>query len=418
MKKTTIAIFLAIITLLTTFPMMQAEAAKADTNTDGFVDVTAYFSETTITVESVVNNKFFCADSNHSKIPVMSNRSNAAGWETFSVSNATSDGWVGLKAHNGQYLSVRTNVSGAPVRASASSIGTWELFKIFYNCQNDTYCILAKANRKYLSVRTNTSGAPVQALASTPASWERFKISICGDDYISTDEIISTAIKYSIKSNSNLYEALHLLNTEYDAKLSTQCKTGVVIAFFEGAGFSSSSSKRMNATCLVVRNGQIVYLNSNCSTIPDYPFNPDKNNGNAMATLKSGIYAFRTVNHQGEYAALTVENAMVVRHASKTSWYSSTASGINVHRRYSDTIPSASKGWVNSAGCLLVGTTGTTKNSDYARFIQTLGIVCNNANATVKYETPVNGKLIVDRTFATDYLVKIGYSTGAIEALG
>lgn len=42
---------------------------------------------------------------------------------------------------------------------------------------------------------------------------------------------------------------------------------------FEGVGNNSSASKRMNAMCVVVKNGDIVYLNRNCSTIPDYPFN-------------------------------------------------------------------------------------------------------------------------------------------------
>ena len=174
----------------------------------------------------------------------------------------------------------------------------------------------------------------------------------------------------------------------------------------------------MNAMCVVVKSGKVVYLNRNSSTIPDYPFSPSKNGGDAMPTIKSGIYGFTTKDHRGSYAALNVTDAKVVRFNSKTSFYSSTSSAINVHRRSSDTIPDASKGWVNSAGCQIIGKAGTSSSSEYAKFIQAVGIVPSGSAGNVTFKTAVSGKIIIDRTYAASYLSNIGYSSSAISLIG
>ena len=169
---------------------------------------------------------------------------------------------------------------------------------------------------------------------------------------------------------------------------------------------------------MVVQNGKITYINRNSSTIPDYPFNPEKNDNTDMPTLKSGIYNFKTVNHNSSYAALKVSDAEVLRVSDEENYYTDTSNGINIHRRSSNSISSSSNSWVNSAGCLLVGKTGTGSGSEYAEFIQTLGIVKSNASATAKYKTKVTGKIVVDRTYAEDYLSDVGYHADAIEQLG
>ena len=186
---------------------------------------------------------------------------------------------------------------------------------------------------------------------------------------------------------------------------------------FEGVGSSSSASKRMNAMCVVVQNGKITYINRNSSTIPDYPFDPTRNNNKDMPTLKSGIYLFTTVNHHSSYAALRVANAKVIRFRNESEFYSSTATGINVHRRSSNSIAPQDATWANSAGCLLVGKSGTSSFSEYAKFIQTIGIVDSDAKGTDKYSTNVVGKIIIDRSYAYSYLQSIGYPDAAIEAL-
>ena len=236
--------------------------------------------------------------------------------------------------------------------------------------------------------------------------------------WISSSALKSAASKYDIDTDSEAYKALQSLNTKYASKFSTAEKKGTLIFMFEGVGNYASSSKRMNAMCVVVQNGKITYINLNSSTIPDYPFDPSRNDDTDMPTLKSGIYSFTTVNHGGSYAALKVSNANVLRFSSKSSFYSSTSTGINVHRRSSNSIASEDSTWVNSAGCILIGKSGTSSSSEYAKFIQTIGIVGSSAKGNAKYSTKVTGKIVVDRTYAADYLKNVGYSTSAIKALG
>lgn len=238
------------------------------------------------------------------------------------------------------------------------------------------------------------------------------------NDFIKESSLKAAASTYGISTNSNAYAALKLINTKYAKNLSQSDKNGVLIFMFEGVGNSSSTSKRENAMCVVVKNGNIVYINKNSSSIPDYPFLPSKNGGDPMPTLKSGIYNFSTVNHRNQYAALRVQNANVVRFRSASSWYSSTSSAINIHRKSSDNIASRNASWVNSAGCQLVGKAGTSSSSEYAMFIKSVGIVNNSASGNSKYNYSVSGKYILDRTYAHDYMRNIGYSENAIKAIG
>ena len=238
-------------------------------------------------------------------------------------------------------------------------------------------------------------------------------------DFIKESSLKSAASNYGINTNSNAYAALKLINTKYAKNLSDSDKRGVLVFMFEGVGNNSSTSKRENAMCVVVKNGNIVYINRNSSSIPDYPFSPSKNGGDPMPTLKSGIYSFSTTNHKSNYAALHVNgNANVVRFRSTSNWYSSTSSAINIHRKSSDSVADWNKSWVNSAGCQLIGKTGTSSSSEYAKFIQSVGIVNSNASGNSKYSYSVNGKYILDRSYAYNYMRSIGYSDSAIKAIG
>ena len=113
-----------------------------------------------------------------------------------------------------------------------------------------------------------------------------------------------------------------------------------------------------------------------------------------------------------------VNNAKVVRFNSKISYYSSTSTGINVHRRSSDSIPASSKGWVNSAGCIIIGKAGTASSGEYAKFIKAVGIVGSSSSGSSKYSSSVSGQIIIDRTYAYSYLSNVGYSSGAISTIG
>ncbi len=387
-------------------------------NTAGLTDVTAYFAGKTVTLQSVQNGKYLCSDANYSNTPAMCNRSSTTTWTTYTVSSMTSDGWVGLKSNtNKKYLSATNNATDTPIRSVAGSVQSWECFKI-YQKGHDFY-IKAQVNNKFLCVRVDKSGAPVQAYANVASTWERFNIRFAGQEqYVSAAELISIATANGLSANSNAYKALCSINTKYAGKLNSSQEQGVSVFMFEGVGNNSSASKRLNAMCIVVKNGDIVYLNRNCSTIPDYPFYPSKNEWTDMPTIKSGIYSFTTVNHRGKYAALNVRGARVVRFKSKNSFYNSTSSGINVHRRDSNNIAPLSANWVNSAGCLLIGKSGTGSSSEYASFIKAVGIVGSNATGNSKYSTYRSGTIVVDRSYANSYLSNVGYTSSAISTIG
>ncbi len=139
-------------------------------------DVTRSFAGKTVTLKSVENGRFMAADGNVSNTPALCNRTSASTWETFTVTNITSDGWVGFKAYNGKYLSALNNNTNTPVKATASRLQSWECFRIYQ--KGSDYYIKAQVNGKYLCVRVDTYNAPVQAYASNPSTWERFAISI------------------------------------------------------------------------------------------------------------------------------------------------------------------------------------------------------------------------------------------------
>lgn len=124
---------------------------------------------------------------------------------------------------------------------------------------------------------------------------------------------LKTASANGISRSSNAYKALLSLNTKYAAKLSSSEEQGTVVAMFEGVGNNSAADKRMNAMALIIKNADIVYLNRNSSTIPNYPFDPAKNDWTDIPTVKSGVHSFTTVNHRSKYAALNVTKAPVVR---------------------------------------------------------------------------------------------------------
>lgn len=383
----------------------------------GMVDVTSYFAEKTISIQSVQNGRYLCADSDAIGTPLCANKDWCQVWETFTVSAMTADGWVGIKAHTGNYLSATASLLNTPVLATVGKLQSWECFRIFQ--KGSDFYLYAQVNNKWLCVRVDTNQASVQACANSASTWERLNIRVIGEEmYVSPAEIIKTAAENGIARNTNAYKALLSLNTKYASRLSAAEEQGTVVAMFEGVGNNASASKRLNAMALVIKNGDIVYLNRNSSTIPDYPFDPAKNEWTDMPTIKPGVHSFTTVNHRDKYAALNVTNAPVVRFKSKGSFYSSTSGGINVHRRDSNNIPATNAGWVNYAGCLLVGQSGTGSGGEYARFIQALGIVNSGASGSAKCAYYVNGKIIVDRTYAYSYLSSVGYSDAAIKQIG
>ena len=133
------------------------------------------------------------------------------------------------------------------------------------------------------------------------------------DALISSATISAAMEQYNLSDDSTAVQALRLINSEYSACLDQAQKDGLMVFLFEGAGENQDPAERKDAMCVVVQNGEILYLSTCCSTIPDYPFSPWKNDGSDVPTLCSGIYSFDTVNHNGIYAALRVRDDRVIR---------------------------------------------------------------------------------------------------------
>lgn len=241
------------------------------------------------------------------------------------------------------------------------------------------------------------------------------------DQVFSSKQIKSAAKDYSVNEKSNTFLSLLRINKKYSQKLSTSEKSGTLLFFMEGAGRTDDISVRKDAVCVLVRNGEILYMNINCSTIPDCPFDPSRNYGDPMPTLKSGIYDFTTVYHSSAYtqcAGMNVENAKVVRHRSQNDYYSSTSTGIHIHRRNRDYVAVDPSDEISSAGCLVIGNSGKKSTDEYAEFSAILGITNPGDSGTASVKNYVSGKVIVDRYFARDYLKSIGYTDGAIDLIG
>lgn len=283
--------------------------------------------------------------------------------------------------------------------------------KYGYVGANDKAYILGKSGKYTQVIYPLTNGKWKMAWALT----SEVDVAV-STDILPSSVLNSAKTKYNLSTNQ--FKALQSVNN-YNSKILAKDKTGVLVFLFEGVGSDASASKRLNAMCVVIKNKSVLYLNKNSSTIPDYPFDASKNGGDPMPTLRSGVYSFSTVNHRGQYAALNVNGAKVVRFTTKySSGTLSTSGSINVHRRSTDSIAPKNANWVNSAGCQLIGKAGTGKNGEYAQFAKAVGIIKSSADGNSKYTTSVSGKIIVDRSFAATYLKNIGYTAGAIKNIG
>lgn len=241
------------------------------------------------------------------------------------------------------------------------------------------------------------------------------------DPVIPWDQLKNVLNAHKVQEGSPVYKALVSINTVYASRLSSEQRSRPLLFLFEGCGSSSDPNLRLNALAVAIKDGEIVYYNPNCSTIPDYPFSPRKNGYTPMPTICSGIYTVTATNHisgKTSYAALQVEDAEVLRFRSKSSYYSSDSSGIHIHRRYLDTIPPWSYSWVNSCGCMLIGREGASASGEYARFLAAFGLIPSRWSGRSRFRYYVTGTVIVDRSQARSYLSAVGYSDEAIDLIG
>lgn len=205
-------------------------------------DVTKQFSGKTVTIKSVENGKYLCADGNVSNTPARCNKSSASTWETFTFTNITSDGWVGIKTYNGKYFCADISKTNAPLTATASNFQGWECYRI-YQKGNDYY-IKSQANGKWLCVRVDTSGAPVQAYASNPSTWERFKIEA------KTSSSSSSSVKVSLnvplyKQNNASWRNVYIGNKTIGAVGCTTTCISMVYSHNSGTSVNPAQMRNM-----------------------------------------------------------------------------------------------------------------------------------------------------------------------------
>lgn len=214
-----------------------------------------------------------------------------------------------------------------------------------------------------------------------------------------------------------------------DLEAGTYLARGLSLVFlFEGAGRLEDPEQRLFGLCLVVRlddegRPRIVYENNESTSIPDHP----KKTYDTVdcATLMDGLYDLYTDNRL-DSGVLSVEkrgNVQVLRFNSFTKkgnrGYLDQGTDIQIHYRKEEwnTVEATLKPF--SRGCLMIGigqeAFGTFMNSvlnthcliteTYPYF--TLG----------KDKNQLAGQLILDRTLAWDYLIRIYGETGALKVL-
>lgn len=141
------------------------------------VDVTRSFHGKKVTIQSVQNGKYLCADTDRGGRALF-NKSWQQTWETFSVS-VTADGWAGFLCHNGKWLSALKNNTNVPISACGNNLYQWECFKIYK--KGDTFYLKSQTNGKFLCVRVDRDNAPAECIADTPYGWEQLIIKPVGE---------------------------------------------------------------------------------------------------------------------------------------------------------------------------------------------------------------------------------------------
>ena len=237
------------------------------------------------------------------------------------------------------------------------------------------------------------------------------RVLYCSHAVVDEEEIARACAEYGIGAGSDAYAAITGINRLYFDELSGKLEKPLVF-FFEGCGVDTS--KRFGAMCVAVKNGKILYVNRRASTLPDYPFDPKHDNGKDNPTVIDGVFSFTTSNHNGETACLLINPPPVIRCTTDRAYYASTASGIEVHRRFADGVAPADETWANSSGCFMVGAAGTNEFRD---FMIALGILPAGTPTLGKSQKSVSGYVVVNHQYAHDYMSSLGYKDGAITAI-
>lgn len=144
------------------------------------IDVTKTFENRTVSIQSLVYNKYLGADKDQDDTPIFVHLDIRGNWELFEV-EIMQDGWAAFKAcNNGKYISARDDKYGTPLFACADTVQDWECFKIFLH--NGKHLLKARVNNKYIMADIDHSITPgavgLYAYVYKAQEWEQFQIKI------------------------------------------------------------------------------------------------------------------------------------------------------------------------------------------------------------------------------------------------
>ena len=280
--------------------------------------------------------------------------------------------------------------------------------------------------RLYKAIYTSFP-APVNTWLDAPAESEtpeeKYGLPTVSNPIVSNDELAKVFDAHPdwFKKGGVRFNSLVSINTKYASKISATDRTLPLLFLFEGAGATNDSTYLYDAMGVLVQGGKITWINLFCSSLPD-TLDASWNSGTPTPTLVSGIYTFASTWHNTSNTpscpALHVYNDKVVRGAAGSSAYYSTSGSINVHRRSWPLRNSSSYPHISTSGCQVIGKPGTAATDDYATYAATLGLINAGDPGNHTLRRTISGKLIVDRTYAADFMKKLGYSDKAISMIG
>ena len=284
-----------------------------------------------------------------------------------------------------------------------------------------------------------TGTAPVNTWLDTPPTpptppppEDPYNLPVVANPIVSNEELLSVlnAHKDWFTQDGFRFNSLVSINTKYASQIGAYDRTRPLLFLFEGAGACPSNTNYLyGAMGVLVQDGKITWINLFCSTLPD-TLNASWNGGTPMPTLKSGIYSadswYHNTTNTPNCPGLHLFNnyrydVPVVRNAASANPYPSTSNAIDVHRRSHPERNSSTNPYISSAGCLLVGRTGTGATDDYATYASKLGLINPGDSGTHYVRIPEGTyvcKVIVDRDCAGSYLSSLGYSAQAISMIG
>lgn len=127
--------------------------------------------QATISLQSMINNRFVCAESAGAK-PLIANRTVVGEWEKFDLIGV-GNGQVAMRAHaNGRFVCAES-AGTKPLIANRTSIGLWETFTLAGSRYGVDSSLFAAVNKRYVTAE-NAGALPLIANRTAYGPWEKF----------------------------------------------------------------------------------------------------------------------------------------------------------------------------------------------------------------------------------------------------